>query len=51
LPFKCNLQRYSAALLVKTDLFSTLPVIWVLLVALIRNPHPVGLCRLNQVDR
>ena len=29
-----------AALLIKADLFSTLPVIWVLLVALIRNPHP-----------
>ena len=29
-----------AALLIKADFLSTLPVIWVLLVALIRNPHP-----------
>jgi hypothetical protein len=28
------------ALLINADLFSTLPVIWMLLVALIRNPHP-----------
>jgi hypothetical protein len=27
-------------LLLHTDLLSTLPVIWVLLIALIRNPHP-----------